>query len=85
MRGKEQQKNAWKGQEWDQVNASKISPLKEACMGRNEQQNQGNVKDEDPHGFCKNRLFRIINFPWALLQEIQPCLTSPRLVVGSFM
>jgi hypothetical protein len=36
MRGKEQEKNAWKGQEWDQVNANKISPLKEACMGRNE-------------------------------------------------
>jgi hypothetical protein len=39
-------------------NASQISPLKEACMGRNESQNQGNVRDEDPHGSCRRQIIQ---------------------------
>lgn len=39
-------------------NASQISPLKEACMGRNESQNQGNVRDEEPHGSCRSQIIQ---------------------------
>jgi hypothetical protein len=39
-------------------NASQISPLKEACIGRNESQNQGNVRDEDPHGSCRRQIIQ---------------------------
>jgi hypothetical protein len=37
-------------------NANKISQQKEACMGRNERQKEGNVRDEDSHGFCKRQI-----------------------------
>ncbi|KAH9558424.1 hypothetical protein CY35_06G007700 [Sphagnum magellanicum] len=54
-------------------------------MGRNERQNQGNVRDEDPRHSCRRQIIQNDQPSLCAAAGSANMLDIPRLVVGSFV